>query len=165
MMFFAAFISAWMVVSAGATAWPPPDQPRLPVESTAFNTAALLASGVVLFLANRARARGDAPARVSRLMLAALALGAFFVVFQGYEWFRLLRYGLTMTSSTFGGFFYLIVGTHALHAVAAIVTLGIMCRRLRAGTLRDPAFRASQVFWYFVVGVWPVLYWLVYLSH
>ena len=164
-MFFAAFISAWMVVSAGATAWPPPDQPRLPVESTAFNTAALLASGVVLFLANRARARGDAPARVSRLMLAALALGAFFVVFQGYEWFRLLRYGLTMTSSTFGGFFYLIVGTHALHAVAAIVTLGIMCRRLRAGTLRDPAFHASQVFWYFVVGVWPVLYWLVYLSH
>ena len=24
-------------------------------------------------------------------------------------------------------------------------------------------FGAGQVFWYFVVGLWPLLYWLVYL--
>ena len=44
----------------------------------------------------------------------------FFVVFQGFEWVRLIGEGLTMTSGTLGAFFYLIVGMHALHAFAAI---------------------------------------------
>ena len=29
--------------------------------------------------------------------------------------------------------------------------------------LSDSAFLAIQIFWYFVVGLWPVLYWRVYL--
>ena len=33
-MFFAALFSAYLVVSAGATEWPPADQPRLPVATT-----------------------------------------------------------------------------------------------------------------------------------
>jgi cytochrome c oxidase subunit 3 len=44
-MFFAGMISAFLIVKAAATSWPPLDQPRLPVEETAINTLALLASG------------------------------------------------------------------------------------------------------------------------
>ena len=34
-MLFAGFISAFTIVKASAPVWPPPDQPRLPVEATA----------------------------------------------------------------------------------------------------------------------------------
>ena len=142
-------------------AWPPPDQPRLPVERTLFNTAALLLSGVALFLADRAiRKRGVAAAE--RWMLVALTLGALFVGLQGAEWAALLGQGLTLTSSQIGSFFYIIVGTHALHAVAAILALALAWIALKRGRLTTTRFSAVTLFWYFVVLVWPVLYWVVY---
>ena len=93
----------------------------------------------------------------------SLALGAFFVLFQGTEWLGLIREGLTLRSSTYGAFFYLIVGAHALHAVAAISCLAWAWARLRQGILSDSEFKTVQVFWYFVVLVWPIIYFQVYL--
>lgn len=162
-MLFAGFISAFVIVKAGAPLWPPIGQPRLAVTATACNSLVLLASGVALYLADRAFTESGTVDRPRRLLGLAMALGAFFVVFQGYEWIRLIRFGLTMTSSTYGSFFYLIVGAHALHAVAALVALGWTTVRLRRGDLSLAVFRSTQVFWYFVVGVWPILYVLVYL--
>jgi len=163
-MLFAGMISAFVINQAGAPAgnWPPPGQPRLPIERTGLNTAALLASGACLLVASR-RFRGPEPARAASWMGAAMALGAFFVIFQGAEWIALLGQGLTITSSQMGSFFYLIVGTHALHAVAAILALAMAWRSLRAGTLTRARLGAVSLFWYFVVLVWPVLYWKVYL--
>jgi cytochrome c oxidase subunit 3 len=161
LMLFVGFISAFSITRAAYNTWPPLGQPRLPTGETLLNTAALLASGVVLFFANRAFVRKQASAE--RLTLIALLLGIFFVGFQGVEWARLLREGLTMTSSNHGAFFYMIIGTHALHAVGAIIALGLAYLSLRRGTLVHGNFLATQVFWYFVVGVWPVLYLRVYL--
>lgn len=163
-MLFAGFISAYIIVENSNIPglWPPPNQPRLPIERTAINTAALLASGVVLWLAHRAFRRGGR-ARAERLMGVSILLGAFFVLFQGAEWVALIRQGLTMTSSQLGSFFYLIVGAHALHAVAALIGMVVYWRVLRAGRLTASAFGAIQLFWYFVVLMWPVIYWKVYL--
>ncbi len=161
-MFFAGLISAYLIAKGAATTgWPPPGQPRLPIEETAVNTAALLLSGVVLLFANRAFA--DRPAHARRLLVVTMLLGTFFVGFQGAEWLALLREGLTITTSTHGSFFYLLIGAHALHAVAALGSLLYAYGRLRRGTLDRSTFWAVQVFWYFVVGVWPVLYHQVYL--
>ena len=131
------------------------------MEETAFNTAALLASGVCLFFANRAFRQGEN--RAKGLLLATILLGGFFVVFQGAEWVALIREGLTLTSGQLGGFFYLIVGTHALHVVAGFLILLYTYRELTHGELSRYSFWPAQIFWYFVVGVWPLLYWLVYL--
>jgi len=161
LMLFSGLISAFVIVRAGAMVWPPPGQPRLPLEETAFNTAVLLASGVALFLAQRRFFHDREAAR--RPLLAAMILGAFFVVFQGVEWVRLIREGLTVTSSALGSFFYLIVGLHALHAVAALAVLVYTWRRLERGWLAQHQLAAAQVFWYFVVGLWPILYGVVYL--
>jgi len=161
LMLFSGLISAFVIVRAGAMVWPPPGQPRLPLEETAFNTAVLLASGVALFLAQRRFFHDREAAR--RPLLAAMILGAFFVVFQGVEWVRLIREGLTVTSSALGSFFYLIVGLHALHAVAALAVLVYTWRRLERGWLAQHQLAAAQVFWYFVVGLWPLLYGVVYL--
>ena len=160
-MLFAGMISAFAIIKSSAPVWPPLDQPRLPAGATAFNTAALLASGVFLFRARRVFERNRASAL--RPLGFALGLGAFFVLFQGAEWVGLVRQGLTLTSSSLGSFFYLIVGTHALHAVAAIVLLGRIWLRLRRGWLTSAQLATAEVFWYFVVGVWPILYLVVYL--
>lgn len=160
-MLFAGLISAHTIAKAGASEWPPFGQPRLPVTTTMFNTVALLASGVTLMLAHRAwrRQRAGAPL----MLLLSTILGTFFVLAQGREWVALIREGLTLTSSTYGAYFYLIVGGHALHAVAAIPALAWASLRMRSGRLTAGQFGAVQAFWYFVVLVWPVLYMVVYL--
>lgn len=162
-MLFAGFISAHTIVKSRAAGqmWPPFGQPRLPLEETAVNTAALLASGLVLVFVHFAFKKDPRKARLP--LLASLLLGAFFVVAQGREWVALLGEGLTITSSTYGAFFYVIVGAHALHAVGAIVAMGWAWFRLKANRLAASQLATIEVFWYFVVLVWPVLYLKVYL--
>jgi cytochrome c oxidase subunit 3 len=162
-MLFSGFISGFAILKAGsAGVWPPPGQPRLPVETTAFNTAALLMSGVFAFLSARAWARE--PAAAATPLRISIALGVFFVLFQGWEWAQLIDEGLTLTSSTHGSFFYLIVGAHAMHAVVAVLFLAAAGVSLGRGTLTSERFAATRVFWYFVVGLWPVIYVQVYLA-
>jgi heme/copper-type cytochrome/quinol oxidase subunit 3 len=162
-MLFAGFVSAFAIVrdSAPVGAWPPAGQPRLPVERTAINTAALLLSGVALWLAGRAFRAGDRRA-ASRWTGAAVVLGAAFVALQGAEWRALLAQGLTLTSSQLGSFFYVIVGAHALHAIGAIAALALAWRLMAVGRLTASRFGAVSLFWYFVVLAWPVIYWQVY---
>jgi cytochrome c oxidase subunit 3 len=159
-MLFAGMISAFTIIRTSAVMWPPPGQPRLPVAQTALNTAALLASGLFLYAAQRAYLRDHRSAL--RPLGIALLLGAFFVLFQGAEWLALVRQGLTLSSSTMGSFFYLIVGMHALHALAALGLLSHTWLRLRQGWLVQSQLAAAQVFWYFVVGLWPILFLVVY---
>jgi len=162
-MFFAALMSAQTIARATVLGgvWPPAGQPRLPVERTAINTAILLLSGVLLWIGNRRMS--DQPERALRYVAAAIVAGITFVSLQGVEWIALLREGLTMTSSNHGAFFYLIVGAHALHAVVAIIAMMWVYVLMRRGTLAPSTFTATQVFWYFVVILWPVIYLRVYL--
>jgi len=162
-MFFAGLISAHTIVRSQVAGqmWPPYGQPRLPVEQTAFNTLALLASGVILVLAWFAFRRESNGARIP--LLLSILLGCVFVAFQGVEWVALLGEGLTMQSSTYGGFFYLIVGAHALHAVGAMLGLIWAFWKLDREELTASQLATVSAFWYFVVLVWPILYVKVYL--
>ena len=104
--------------------------------------------------------------RAMRWMVVTTALGALFLAIQGSEWARLIRFGLTMTSSLYGGMFYLIVGAHALHLVVAVAVLLFVASRVWRGRY-DVDFRgvvACSVYWSFVVILWPIIYALVYFS-
>ena len=77
-MMFAGLMSAFAITRATAGgAWPPAGQPRLPLEETAINTAALLASGVVVYLASRAWQEREA--RTGPLLLGAIATAVIIV--------------------------------------------------------------------------------------
>jgi len=162
LMFFAGLFSAYTISRAGAAkgTWSIPTAPLLPVAATAVNTAALLASGVLVFVAYRQYGRRSPSA--PRTLGVGWTLGAMFVVLQGREWIGLLGQGLTIYSGGLGAFFYLIVGIHAAHALAALVGLGIAYWRMTRGTLTVSFFLGAQTFWYFVVGLWPVIYGRVY---
>ena len=161
-MLFMGMVSAFLITKAAAGSnWPPADQPRLPIETTALNTAVLTLSAAALVWAG-IRFSDDAK-KALRPMVLALVLGAAFVISQGREWVALIGQGLTFTSSQLGSFFYLIVGMHGLHAVVAIAFLLRIWLRLERGWLQPSQLASAAVFWYFVVGAWPVIYWRVYL--
>ncbi len=162
-MFFSGLISAHTIVKSQAAGqmWPPYGQPRLPIEETALNSLALLVSGMVLVFTWFAFKRDPGQARIP--LLLSIILGSIFVGFQGAEWAALLADGLTMQSSSYGGFFYLIVGTHAIHAVGALIALLWTYDKLNKDELRSSQLATVSAFWYFVVLVWPILYWQVYL--
>lgn len=157
LMFFAALISAFLIIKAGrGEAFVLPAHITLPVLATGLNTGVLLLSGYFLHLAtlqwNKSRRTGES------FFLAAIVGGVIFVTAQGYEWVRLLSYGMTMTSSIFAACFFLLVGAHALHAaMTVLLMIFFYLRRERLTNLR-----ALRLFWFFVVGIWPLLYGLVY---
>jgi len=162
-MLFAGFISAYVIIKARAvgSVWPPPNQPRLPFEETALNSSALLLSGVALAIAHRMFLRDGRT--IGAPLAVATLLGGAFVAMQGVEWVALIREGLTFTSSTYGSLFYTIIGAHALHAVVAIGLLAWAFTRASSGQLTREAMSTVAIFWYFVVLVWPFLYFQVYL--
>jgi cytochrome c oxidase subunit 3 len=161
-MFFSGLISAFTISRANQLPgmWPPPGQPVLPAEATAFNTGALLLSGALLLATHWLWRRERPLARWT--YLGALLAGATFLALQGREWSALLAQGLTLTSSTLGSFFHLIVGGHALHAVVALAALALGWVELLRGRLAPGFFFGAQTFWYFVVLLWPVIYARVY---
>ncbi len=160
-MFFAGLISAYLVLRAGSTTWPPPDQPRLPVAVTAVNTLLLLCSGYSMW---RAAMRRHDAAGLRRGLAITAGLGTVFLVVQGSEWMRLLHYGLGASSSIYGGTFYTLIGCHAVHVLGGLVgILALFGRVTRGRVAAAGAVESCRLYWSFVVGVWPVLYVLVYL--
>ena len=163
-MFFAGLISAYLVNRAGAPIWPPLDQPRLPIEVTAVNTLILILSGVFFILMSYNFSKGNK--RVMLWLGLSIVFGLIFVGIQGYEWINLIGYGLTTTSSIYGAFFYSIIGMHGFHVLIGISFLLYLWRYLRNGRDTENGLRkiyAVSIFWYFVILVWPILYYLVYL--
>ena len=164
-MFFAGLISAFFVLRLSAAVWPPPLQPRLPVLVTGFNTLVLLASSAAMIAALRAMRRADGRALIERLAATA-ALGVLFLAVQGYEWARLIHYGLTVTSGAYGATFYTLIGIHAAHVLGALVWLGVTLALAASGRFLDgqvSGLRACATYWHYVVALWPILYVTVYL--
>lgn len=155
-MLFAGFVSAYLVLRGSFEAWPPAGQPRLPQGVSTANLIVLLASGACLWHSWNWRGR---PAAARWLRLATL-LGAAFVVVQGVEWYRMVRFGLQMATGPYAGTFYTMVGAHALHVLGGLVVLGVTAHRVAAGR---PHSAAACLYWGFVVLLWPVLYALLYL--
>jgi heme/copper-type cytochrome/quinol oxidase subunit 3 len=109
---------------------------------------------------------GIGRALVERLAATA-ALGALFLAVQGYEWTRLIHYGLTVTSGAYGATFYTLIGTHAAHVLGALVWLSVTLVLAARGRFLDggtTVLRACATYWHFVVGLWPILYVAVYLA-
>jgi heme/copper-type cytochrome/quinol oxidase subunit 3 len=165
-MLFAGLLFAFWALRLAAPVWPPPLQPRLPLGVTALNTLVLMASALAVLHAGRGLRRQNR-ARLMRGLGTAALLGALFLAIQGYEWVRLVEFGLTVSSSTYGSLFYTLIGIHALHVAVALGWLALTFRLARRGRVAGTsaaAVRACALYWYFVVALWPLLYVSLYLA-
>jgi heme/copper-type cytochrome/quinol oxidase subunit 3 len=157
-MLFAGLVSAFRILRAGA-AWPPPGVSR-PVEATLLASGFLLASGATMARALGAARRGRAES-FRRWLGATLALGSAFVALQGVEWARWAGVGLPDAATLYGAAFRTAIGTHGLHVLGALLALFALWRRPPERTASpegSPRVEACALLWWFVVGVWPVLY-------
>ncbi len=152
-MLFAAFTSALIVRRSGA------DWQRLPLPATAWaNTVFLLASGIVLETAKRAR-----PAHRARHIAAACVLGLIFVAGQVEVWRELMLAGIYVPTTPAASFLYVLTGVHAVHLVAAIGALGYLFVRSRQVLDPEWPLLAGVVgsLWHFLTAVWVYLLLLV----
>ena len=93
-------------------------------------------------------------------------LGGIFLVIQGFEWLRLIHFGLTLSSSVYGGLFYTLIGFHGLHVAGALIWLLVVfvqAKQKRFSKERHVGLQICGMYWTFVVALWPLLYGLVYL--
>ncbi len=156
-MLFVSFFAAYFFLRGSAATWPPtPELQRPELPLVALNTAILVTSSVTL---QRALAGG----RTWRRWLAAtLALGATFLLIQGYEF---SRNAFSIADGVFGSTFYTLTGFHGAHVAAGLLLLGAMLRRARRNLVTHDAaaLEAASYYWHFVDVVWLVLFTTVYV--
>ena len=164
-MFFAGLIGAYLVFRMGSIEWPPFGQPRLPLVVTGVNTVVLLLSSQTMRQGFYA-VRDGMTRNAVRWLGATLILGLCFLGIQGYEWVRLVDFGLTLSSGPYGFTFYTVVGCHVVHVAAAVLWLAIVFIQTMQGRFsaeHHTGLDLCRMYWYFVTGLWPVLYGLVYV--
>lgn len=164
-MFFAGLIGAYLVFRFGTTVWPSAHL-YLPVAVTWANSVILVGSCYTMYKATDHFKLANQEAFLSFLW-ATVCLGTIFLCVQGYEWIQLVHDGLTISAGMYGATFYVLIGCHALHVLAAVVWLTIVLFRARRGKYSQEQYTGIEtcsMYWYYVGAVWLVLFPLVYLN-
>jgi len=160
--FFGTLIMAYLATRSGHTDWPfaNPSLPRLVVPG--LNTLLLILSMVCGMQAVK-KARERRPDGVKWWLTITMGLGLVFVAGQIFEFSRL---GLRPDDPAFGGAFFALMGFHALHILAGEVFHGLNLIRAWVGDFDAGDYVAVQTgawFWTFVVGVWLLLFMVLYI--
>jgi heme/copper-type cytochrome/quinol oxidase subunit 3 len=164
-MFFAALVAAYLVFRLRTAVWPPADLPQLPLAITWVNTGVLAFSAYTMDRARRAQ-RDNRRADLAWSLIATGVLGTVFLAVQGSEWIRLVRHGLTLSTGMYGATFYTLIGCHGLHVLAAVLWLLVVLMRAQRNRFAAPVrmpLELCGIYWFYVVGLWAVLFPLVYL--
>ncbi|MCS7223794.1 MAG: cytochrome c oxidase subunit 3 [Armatimonadetes bacterium] len=154
-MFFAAFISAYLV------RLPSPDWRSFTKPPVLwFNTAVLILSSIFLH-ASQIQIRKDN----HKTFLIWLLLGTFFgLVFLGGQWIAWLtlqRQGVYLPTNPSSSFFYVLTGAHGVHLLGGLILLTLVClRALRGKSLHFVAstLGLTTTYWHFLTVVWLALF-------
>jgi cytochrome c oxidase subunit 3 len=163
------FKAVWPSAGGGVTASPAgtvePFKTMGPFWLPTINTALLLASGATLTVAHHALIANER-AKCIAWMWITVALGATFLVVQGYEYFYAYSsLNLKLSSGIFGSTFFMLTGFHGFHVFVGMLMLVFITLRLMKGHFtpkRHFGFEGAAWYWHFVDVVWLGLYFLVY---
>jgi len=140
--------------------------PREVLETPIFYTICLLSSSLTIHLAAKSL-KHDRAGGFLGFWLLTIFLGGTFLYGTGKEWHRLIyEHGLTISTNLFGTTYYSLVGLHAFHVTAGLVTLLIGAIFALAGRVRAEQSGRVEVlsmYWHFVDAVWVVVFTVVYL--
>ena len=163
------FKAIWPSAGGGVTASPAgtvePFATMGPFWLPTINTALLLTSGVTLTIAHHALIANQRGKTIF-WMWVTVALGATFLVVQGYEYMHAYRdLNLKLSSGIFGSTFFMLTGFHGFHVFVGMLMLLFITLRLMKGHFtpkRHFGFEGAAWYWHFVDVVWLGLYFLVY---
>lgn len=161
-IFFATLLSAYFFLRQSQTSWPLAHVAFNRLLLPGFNTGVLVVSALTMALALRAIQKGS-PVGLKTWLAVTLLLGLVFVGLQVVEF---TRSGMRADDQTFGGVFFTLMGFHALHILGGVIMLALILARAALGDFtarRHVAVEIGAWFWYFIVGVWVVLFVALYL--
>lgn len=164
LMFFAGLFAMYFVARAQAPGeWPPPPT-HLNLMLAVPITTVLIASSFTCQLGVFAAERGDVFG-LRRWYLITLAMGTFFVLGQGYEYYALVQEGTTFSSSAYGSVFFVTTGFHGLHVIGGLIAFAFLIARTMVSKF-TPAQATSAIvvsyYWHFVDIVWIALFATIY---
>ena len=149
-MLFLALISAFVVRRGLGNDWVAVQLPAL----VWANTGVLLLSSVTLELGRRALRSGRTD---HGFAWTTLGLGVTFLVGQVVAWNQLMGHGVSLGTTPYGSFFYVLTGTHAVHLAAGV--LGLLAAALWPqqgwkGVPRSGAVKVAGLYWHFMDILW-----------
>jgi len=155
-MGFGGLFIAYAMLRVRAESWPDPRE-RLALAPAAAMTFMLLASSLTMTLATRA---ADRKRRLLWLG-ATLALGVAFLAAGVAEYAHLAGGASPMgfSSGLYASVFYALTGYHALHVVAGVVGVALMCR----AKVHQQALETMALYWHFVDVAWMPIFTFIYL--
>ncbi len=131
----------------------------------ALNTLILLSSGATVTWAHWGLKKNNRMQLILGL-LATVALGALFVVFQALEYVEAYEeLNLKLSSGVYGSTFFMLTGFHGAHVTIGAIMLAVMLLRSIKGHFTPKhhfAFEAAAWYWHFVDVVWLGLFIFVY---
>lgn len=119
-------------------------------------TVILISSSVTIQIAEKKE--------INRWLSLTVALGILFLMGQAREWVRLIASGFTISSSSYGMYFYLITGLHGSHVLIGILfQLYVMFLASRRERFHKRIIRICGYYWHFVDGIWLIVLSLIYV--
>jgi cytochrome c oxidase subunit 3/cytochrome o ubiquinol oxidase subunit 3 len=162
--FFSTLIATYLSLQGNSQGGPTPAV--LSLRLVIGTTICLLSSSVTVHLAERAL-RAGTKANFVVWWSATIGLGVVFLAGTAYEWRELISVeGLTISRNVFGSTYYTLVGFHALHVTAGVITLLVVLGLVLRGqvTASHPiAAEMTSWYWHFVDVVWVVVFTVVYV--
>ncbi len=168
LMFFAGLFAMWFTARANGQRGDWAQQAEhLTLWYAFLITVILVSSSVTSQFGVFAAERGDLFG-LRRWYLITIALGLVFLVLQGYEYFNLIREGMTIQHSVFGSVFFILTGFHAAHVLAGVLAFLVVLLRIQKSKFTPAQATAAMVtsyYWHFVDVVWIGLFFVVYVIH
>ena len=162
--FFLALFLAYFYMRNSADAWPPPGagagQPTIAL--AIINTVVSLISLGVMLYANRAIAHGNRRGLQVGISIAAM-LGVIFMAVQSVEFAQL---GFTAQTSGYGSAFIALLVFHVARVFVGVALMLVVLVRTLIGQFsaqRRLLVQAATLYWGFIVGVWLVVFGVLYI--
>ncbi|HEY0710978.1 MAG TPA: cytochrome c oxidase subunit 3 [Polyangia bacterium] len=158
-MLFAALFFAYGITRVRAVAWPPQDQPGLPVGLPTLASVALaLASAVLTWALKQARVRDWFVGIGIAILTSAGFLAAQIAVWRGLH-----AAGLRLDGGPYASVVYGLTGFHALHVAVAIVGLCTTLPQVARAVERPPvSLRLWSVYVHMCGVLWAAMFVGVY---
>lgn len=162
---FAAFFAAYAFTRIGNVELFNTYQQTLDRRAALINTLALITSSYFVVRAVAAVREGSTRGCVHWL-LAALGMGALFLVVKGGEYAHHFAAGVTLSTNTFYMFYLSLTFFHFMHVIMGMVILAAVTVKAHRGgysAAEHTGVETGASYWHMVDLVWLILFPLVYV--